>query len=99
MAVRLEQHTGTGVRSKQIVRFDQWRVIEGRQMLGYLSFKPGSRICFVIPNLDPLEKKRIEEEALALTGWDEIGSSVQAPEVPPELRKKEDDEDYDDIDA
>lgn len=99
MAVRLEQHVATGIRSKRPVRFDQWRVIEDNRMLGYLAFNPGSRICFIIPNLDPLEKKRIEAEALALTGWEQMADSVSAPEVPPELRKREDDEDYDDIDS
>lgn len=99
MAVRLEQHVGRGVISGNEVRFEQWRVIEGDRMLGYLSFTPGSSVQFIIPKLDPLEMKRISNEALALAGWNEIGESRSVPEVTPEMMKKKDEEDYDDIDS
>ena len=99
MAVELVQHKGVGILSKREVLFSQWIVCENRRELGILSMAPGSRICFMIPNLDPREKKRIEAEALALTGWDSMAESMSAVDVPEELKKSEDDEDYDDIDT
>lgn len=95
----LHPHIAKGIRSGQEIEFDQWKVADGNRFVGYLPKKVGSRILFIV-NIPESDKKRIEDEVLSLTGWDQMDASTMVANVPDDFKlQSEDDEDYDDFDS
>jgi len=84
MIVELKPHEGIAIGTKdKVVKHDQWRVFVDGVGVGYLSFRPGSKVC-LIERFSPIDIEEIERQVFALTKSDP-GKSVTAPDVPEEL--------------
>ena len=97
MQVTAEPFIGTGVMSKQPVRFDQYMIRVDGLVAGYLGTKPGSKLC-LITRFTPLEVAEIEKQLQGLPEQGEINSTM-VPEPSEQVEEQDETEIHDDFDA
>ena len=91
MDVTIEEHFGTGVRSKEPVYLHQYRVRVDGLVAGYISDKPGAKLMLIKPT-SPMREAEIGDRVAVLlkehTGKSQEVETVSAPDVPEELRNQ-----------
>lgn len=88
MKIELLPHTGRNLATGEEVTFSQYRIIVNGELVGYKSWKFGTKCCF-IGRLSPLDKSLIEEEITQRLGDDAGG--VMPPEYDPNEDQSEED--------
>ena len=73
-----------------VVVLQQYRVFVDGVGVGFLGFEPGAKLCLV-ERFTPIEAAEIERQVQALTKQEKV-TSVQAPDVPEELLRQDNDD-------
>ena len=96
MVVTLEEFVGLSCGNGRPVKFDQYRIRVDGVTAGYIGYQKGAK-PMLIKKFGPIEITEIENQVANLMKRDPV-PATQAPNVPPELLKTQDEEDLDDID-
>ena len=95
--IELETHVGILVGTKKEVVHEQYWVFfcdgDKRQKIGLIGWKENSKLIF-FQKVDPETAKWIEAEVAKLMERDRV-SSVEPPELPPEMLEDGDDDELD----
>lgn len=78
MKVELADHVGKNVATGREVKFSQYRILVDGKLVGYKSWKSGTKIVF-IGRLSPFDKEVVENEVSAMIAEDSEG--VMPPDV------------------
>ena len=92
MNVELKEHIGKSMASNREVKNKQYRILVDGKHAGYVAFHDGAPICLT-RRFGPIEKKEIESQVATLLPGKRKPTGM-APEVPEELMKKDNREEF-----